>query len=420
MNRKLIPHACALLSAALLLGGCTMMPKYERPPLPVADSFKAEAAGAGRPRPASRRPAAPRGARRQGRPLAGVLHRRAPPVRHRPRAREQPRPEGRDPQRRAGRGPLPDPALRALPDDRRPGDGRQVPDPGEHRQGRAGEHRLDVHRRPRHGLLGARPLRAHPEPERPLPRAVPRDRGGPARRADLPRRRRRRHAGSSLAANEENLRISQATLEAQRASYELIRQSRDAGIGSDLELRQAQSQVEAARAAVAAFTGAAAVSRNALELLAGAPVPADLLPERLVAVTDPKGLQAGLPSDVLLRRPDILAAEHQLRGANANIGAARAAFFPRISLTAGFGTSSPDLDGLFKSGTSVWSFAGQIVSPLFASGSLIANLKVSKLDREIAVATVREGDPDRLRRGERRAHAPDDARRRSATPRRPS
>ena len=111
----------------------------------------------------------------------------------------------------------------------------------------------------------------------------------------------------------------------------------------------------------------------------------DELPEQLVVVTDPKGLEAGLPSDVLLRRPDILAAEHLLRGANANIGAARAAFFPRISLTAGFGTTSPDLDGLFGSGTKMWTFAPQIVSPLFASGSLFANLKVSKVDREIAV-----------------------------------
>ena len=103
-------------------------------------------------------------------------------------------------------------------------------------------------------------------------------------------------------------------------------------------------------------------------------------------MTVPKGLSAGLPSEVLLRRPDILGAEHQLRGANANIGAARAAFFPRISLTAGFGSSSPDLDGLFKSGTRMWTFAPQILSPLFASGSLFANLKVSKVDREIAVA----------------------------------
>lgn len=196
-------------------------------------------------------------------------------------------------------------------------------------------------------------------------------------------------AGSwlSLAADEENLALSKGTLEAQGSAFELIRKSREAGVASDLDLRQAESQVEAARASVAAYTGAAAVSRNALELLVGAKVPEELLPDRLVAVTDPKGLSAGLPSEVLLRRPDILAAEHQLRGANANIGAARAAFFPRISLTAGFGTSSPDLDGLFKSGTKMWTFAPQIVSPLFASGSLFANLKVSKVDREIAVAT---------------------------------
>lgn len=190
----------------------------------------------------------------------------------------------------------------------------------------------------------------------------------------------------SLAADEENLRLSKGTLEAQRSSYDLILKIREAGVASDLDLRQAQGQVEAARASVAAYTGAAGVSRNALQLLVGAPVPAELLPEKLGAVTDPKGLSAGLPSDVLLRRPDILAAEHQLRGANANIGAARAAFFPRISLTAGFGTSSPDLDGLFKSGTKMWTFAPSIVSPLFASGSLIANLKVSRVDREIAVA----------------------------------
>jgi len=196
-------------------------------------------------------------------------------------------------------------------------------------------------------------------------------------------------AGSwlSLAADEENLALSQGTLEAQRTSYDLILKSREAGVASDLDLRQAESQVEAARASVAAYTGAAAVSRNALELLVGASVPDELLPEKLVAVTDPRGLSAGLPSEVLLRRPDILAAEHQLRGANANIGAARAAFFPRISLTAGFGTASPDLDGLFKSGTRMWTFAPQVLSPLFASGSLFANLKVSKVDREIAVAT---------------------------------
>jgi len=195
-------------------------------------------------------------------------------------------------------------------------------------------------------------------------------------------------AGSylNLAADDENLRLAQVTLEAQQSSYELIRETRDAGLASDLDLRQSQSQVEAARVNVAAYTGAVAVDRNALHLLVGSPVGPDLLPDRFGTVTDPRGVSAGLPSEVLLRRPDILAAEHQLRAANANIGAARAAFFPRISLTASFGTQGPELSDLFGAGTRTWSFAPQIVAPLFASGSLFANLKVSKVDREIAVA----------------------------------
>lgn len=189
-----------------------------------------------------------------------------------------------------------------------------------------------------------------------------------------------------LAADGENLRLAQVTLEAQQASYELIRATRDAGIASDLDLRQAQSQVEAARVNVAAFTGSVAVGRNALQLLVGTPVGPDLLPERFGGVMDPKGVSAGLSSDVLLCRPDILAAEHRLRAANANIGAARAAFFPRISLTASYGTQGPELSDLFTAGTRTWSFVPQIVAPLFASGSLLANLKASKVDREIAVA----------------------------------
>ncbi|KAA0254466.1 MAG: efflux transporter outer membrane subunit [Acidobacteria bacterium] len=189
-----------------------------------------------------------------------------------------------------------------------------------------------------------------------------------------------------LAADGESLRLSRETLEAQRASYDMIEASRDAGVASDLDLRQAESQVETARASVAAYTGAVAVSRNALDLLVGAPVGDELLPRELGAVADAKAVSAGLPSEVLLNRPDILAAEHQLRAANANIGAARAAFFPRISLTAGIGTMSPDLGSLFAAGTRTWTFAPQVLAPLFASGSLLAQLKVSKVDREIAVA----------------------------------
>lgn len=190
-----------------------------------------------------------------------------------------------------------------------------------------------------------------------------------------------------LAANAENLALARATLESQLSSFEMQKRSRELGIASDLELRQVESQVEAARAAVAAFTGEVAVARNALDVLAGTPVPAELLPERLDAVAEAGALAPGLPSDVLLGRPDILAAEHRLLSANASIGAARAAFFPRVSLTAGpIGTMSSDLDGLFASGSRSWLFVPQILSPIFSSGSLRANLRASKLDRDIAVA----------------------------------
>ena len=190
----------------------------------------------------------------------------------------------------------------------------------------------------------------------------------------------------ALAADMESIRWAQAAHEAQRASLELIRASADAGIVSDLDVRQSESLMEAARADVARYTGFATVGRNTLDRLAGTTIPEELLPEGLGAVTGPEPLAPGLPSEVLLRRPDILAAEHELRAMNANIGAARAAFFPRIALTAGAGTLSTDLSSLFGSGTGTWTFIGQALAPIFASGSLKANLEAAKLDREIALA----------------------------------
>jgi len=191
----------------------------------------------------------------------------------------------------------------------------------------------------------------------------------------------------TVAGDGELLTLARSTLETQQASWDLIRRSRELGVASDLELRQAESQVEAARAEVARAAGALAVDRSILDLVVGVPVSVDLMPDGWNGLAEVQGVAPGVSSEVLLRRPDILAAEHQLKAANANIGAARAAFFPRISLTAGFGTMSPDLSGLFGSGTRTWSFAPQIVAPLFASGSLRANLKVARVDREIAVAT---------------------------------
>ncbi len=190
----------------------------------------------------------------------------------------------------------------------------------------------------------------------------------------------------ALGADKDNLRLAQETFETQRASYDLILRTREAGMASDLDVRQAQSQVEAARADIARYTGRVAVDENALNLLAGAPVPANLLPGALD--TDPplKDVSAGIPSEVLLRRPDILAAEHQLKAANANIGVARAAFFPRISLTAGSGFMSGDLSDLYKFGSRTWSFLPQATVAIFDMGARKANLKVAQVERDAAIA----------------------------------
>jgi multidrug efflux system outer membrane protein len=189
-----------------------------------------------------------------------------------------------------------------------------------------------------------------------------------------------------LAADQESLGLAEATLEAQQATHDLIRQSRDLGISSDLDVRQAQSQVEAARVAVARLAGAVAVDRNALALLAGAPLPDGMLPGDLGEVGGMSDVSPALPSEVLLCRPDILTAEFQLKAAHADIGAARAAFFPRIALTAAAGTMSNQLSTLFGSGTGTWSFIPQVTVPIFAGGALRANLRVAEVDREIALA----------------------------------
>jgi multidrug efflux system outer membrane protein len=160
----------------------------------------------------------------------------------------------------------------------------------------------------------------------------------------------------------------------------------EVGIASDLDHQQVLTQVEQARAAVAAYSSLLDVDRHALDAIVGAPVPAELLPDRLETVTAVRDLEPGLPSEVLLRRPDILATEHRLRAANANIGAARAAFFPRIALTASAGTLSPDLSKLFQSGTGTWSFVPQVGVPIFNRGRLKANLEATQLERDIAVA----------------------------------
>jgi multidrug efflux system outer membrane protein len=190
----------------------------------------------------------------------------------------------------------------------------------------------------------------------------------------------------ALAADRENLRLAQETLNAQQASYQLILQTREQGIASDLEVRQAQSQVEAARVDIARFSGQVALDENALNLLVGTPVAAEMLSDDLGKIAALKDVSAGLPSDVLLRRPDILVAEHQLKAAHANIGAARAAYFPSISLTAAAGLISDDLTNLFKPAAGTWDFAPQAVLPIFDFGARKARYRAAEVDRDMAVA----------------------------------
>jgi multidrug efflux system outer membrane protein len=188
----------------------------------------------------------------------------------------------------------------------------------------------------------------------------------------------------TLAADAENRKLSQTILETQQASYELIQKSFDAGIVTELDLRQAQIPLEVARGDIARYTQLVAQDKNALNLLAGETVLEELLPKDLSSITPPREISAGLTSEVLLQRPDILAAEHQLKGAYASIGAARATFFPRISLTTTIGTASDELSGLFGSGTDTWTFAPQISAPIFDARTWAA-YRVSKTDREIAL-----------------------------------
>lgn len=191
----------------------------------------------------------------------------------------------------------------------------------------------------------------------------------------------------TLAADRELRDLARSTFETQQKSLSLTRKSFEAGASSALDLRQAETTMQRARADAARYTAQVARDENALALLVGAPVPAELLPGKLVdAATALPELEAGVPSSVLTRRPDVLQAERQLRAANASIGAARAAFFPRITLTASAGTASSTLDGLFGSGSGTWSFVPQLSLPIFNAGALRASLDVAKVQRDINVA----------------------------------
>ena len=198
------------------------------------------------------------------------------------------------------------------------------------------------------------------------------------------------NAWLTLAADQARLELAQDTLAAQRQAFELTQRMHALGATSGLVLAQNQTIVDKARADVAGFASQVDKSRNALQLLVGGPLPADLLPPPLTAAMPASAalleLPTPLPSSLLLVRPDVLAAEHALRAATAHIGAARAALFPSISLTASAGSASRELSGLFDGGSGTWSFAPQIRLPIFDAGRNQANVRVAEANQQLALA----------------------------------
>ncbi|BCT32541.1 efflux transporter outer membrane subunit [Pseudomonas protegens] len=186
-------------------------------------------------------------------------------------------------------------------------------------------------------------------------------------------------------ADQELLELTRKTLAADEQSLRLTTRNGHAGKISALDVAQARTRVDSARANLARYQRQVAQDLNNLILLVGAPLPADL-PQRRLAEGMLAQVPAGLPSSLLQRRPDILQAEYQLQAANANIGAARAAFFPSVSLTANAGSSSKELSGLFKGGAGGWTFQPQINLPIFNAGSLRASLDYARLQKDISVA----------------------------------
>lgn len=184
----------------------------------------------------------------------------------------------------------------------------------------------------------------------------------------------------------EQIELSEQTLASVSQTYDLTRERLEAGAVSELDSRSVEIQVRTAEANLAAYRQQLAVTRNALTFLLGASIPDNLPNGRSLEKGLVADLRSGVPSDLLTRRPDILEAEHQLRAANANIGAARAAFFPRITLTGGGGTTSKSLGGLFQSGGGSWAFAPQVSVPIFDGGLNRSNLGVAEVRKQIGVA----------------------------------
>lgn len=203
------------------------------------------------------------------------------------------------------------------------------------------------------------------------------------------------HAYLTLRADQELLNLTRQTRDTQQRSFALTTQLVEVGNANRIDLRRAEIALRTAQANLALYTRQAARDRNALVLLLGQPLTPELSRQLDMAVTlvdeiVPTDLPAGLPSDLLARRPDLRAAEHRLRGANASIGAARAAFFPTISLTGSFGTASTSLNNLFNAGSDAWSFMPRITLPIFQGGALQASLDVAQLRQRIEIASYEQ------------------------------
>lgn len=191
----------------------------------------------------------------------------------------------------------------------------------------------------------------------------------------------------TLVADQELLTLSQSTLDTERESYQLTEKKFELGAASDMELAQSRTTLESARVSTAQYQRQVQQDRNALTLLLGTNLPDSLNLPASLATVQFAPIPVGAPSSLLQQRPDILAAEHSLKAANANIGAARAAFFPTITLTATAGTASNELGHLFDGGTGTWSFIPQLNLPLFDGGKRVADLDVAEVSEKQAVAT---------------------------------
>ncbi|TCK16461.1 efflux transporter outer membrane subunit [Marinobacterium mangrovicola] len=194
----------------------------------------------------------------------------------------------------------------------------------------------------------------------------------------------------NLVADNDQLKLAMETRDIEADNLDLVEKRYNLGVASELELSQARASYEDAEVRLAQYQRLTKLDRNALTLLVGTQLPQNWTPSESLQSVAIGEVQAGLTSELINRRPDILAAEYQLRGANANIGAAKAAFFPSISLTANAGTMSSDLDNLFDHGSDTWLFAPSISLPIFNAGRLSAQLDTSEIDRDIALAQYQQ------------------------------